>query len=280
MATNRKGIGARHRGTLPGRLLLAVALVLGGAAACGDDESSGGPGPVGPVGPVGDVGLSDQAVDAIAGSGTPVIETRDVESFDRVVLAGEGLVIVTFGDSEAIQVETDDNLIDLIETTVREGALEIRTADDVDIAPTDSVRYRVTVTDLVAVELAGAGSFEVEPWSTDAAQVILSGAGDIRIQALRANALTVEHAGVGSVAIAGSVTEQDVLVSGVGDYAAADLESENASITARGLTEATVWATERLGVIASDASTVRYYGSPDVTQDLSDLASIQSLGAK
>ena len=75
-----------------------------------DDDSTVGP--VGPVGPVGD----DE--DGIEGSGDVITETRDVAGFRRIVLVGEGNVIITQGDSESLEVTTDDNLMQYIETSL------------------------------------------------------------------------------------------------------------------------------------------------------------------
>jgi hypothetical protein len=274
MTTITTPVDTRHRRISFRRLFLALALVLAGVAACGGDDTTGGPVRNDTV------GESDDGNGRVAGSGTPLIDTRVVDGFEHVVLTGEGSVVITFGDSEALLVETDDNLIELIETTVEDGALEIRTTDGVDIEPTNSVRYRITATDLVTVELAGAGSIDVEPWSADEPRVVLSGAGDISIQRLDAEILSVEHTGVGSITVDGDVREQDIVISGIGQYAAADLRSSTASVAADGVTEATIWVSESLRVDASGTAMVSYYGSPDVTQDISGLASLEALGAK
>ncbi len=262
------------------RLAIAMALVAAGVAGCGDDGPSGGSGPVGPVGPVGSVGPSDDGVDGLDGSGELVVQARSVQRFDRVVLAGEGAAIVAFGDQEMLTVETDDNLVDFIETTVEGGVLEIRTAQGVNIAPSNSVTYRITVKDLVAVELAGAGSIDVDQWSTEALRVVLSGVGDIRLGALESGDLVVDHTGVGSVTVAGTAAEQTVSVVGIGDYDASNLATVKASVRAAGTGSATVWVARTLEVVASDTGSVAFYGAPVVTQQIDGAATVTPLGAR
>ena len=54
----------------------------------------------------------------VKGSGNVVTKERDVSGFDKVVVSGLGRVIVTQGDEESLTVETDDNLMQYIETLI------------------------------------------------------------------------------------------------------------------------------------------------------------------
>ena len=56
---------------------------------------------------------------SVAGSGISKSETRELEEFSRISLAGSATVIVTCGESEqAFDVTTDDNILELLETVV------------------------------------------------------------------------------------------------------------------------------------------------------------------
>jgi hypothetical protein len=215
----------------------------------------------------------------VAGSGDIVAEARSLGSFDRVVLAGEGTVVITHGAGQSVMVETDENLLQYIDTSVVDGTLEIRTSADVDIAPSDSVVYEIAVVELNAVELTGAGSIHVGRWSTDHAHVALGGTGTVRIEELLAPELAVECVGVGTISIAGEVGHQEVSAAGMGEYAAADLESRTASVVGTAGGAATIWVTESLEVDVADSATVAYYGMPEVDEVTSGGA-ITPLGAR
>ena len=256
-------------------LFVAVLLAVIGLGGCGDDQTVSSPGPAGPVGPVGSVGPTDVDDDnVVAGSGEMTTEFRPVEGFDRVMLAGQGAITLTIGDEERLSIATDANLLDLIETSVRDGVLEIRTAPGLDIAPSRSVMYDIGATDLASVEISGAGSITIDRWSTESSRVVLSGVGEIQIGSLDATTLEVDHGGVGSITIVGRVVDQIVTVSGVGDYNAGDLESATASVDASGAGAATIWVTGTLAIAASDSSSVEFFGSPDLSQQVDDLATI------
>ena len=56
---------------------------------------------------------------SVAGSGISKSETRQLEVFSRISLAGSGTVVVTCGESEHfLEVTTDDNILELMETVV------------------------------------------------------------------------------------------------------------------------------------------------------------------
>jgi hypothetical protein len=218
------------------------------------------------------------ADDGIDGSGTIVSEARTVAGFDQITLAGEGTVIVTTGHDPSLTIETDDNLLSHIETTVRNGVLEIATEPGTNIDPSDSVVYRVAATDITGLTLTGAGSFRLGECETEAFSVVLAGAGDVEIERLVADNLDVDIPGVGSVTVAGKVVSQEVNLPGAGDYRGENLESSEATVTASGVGSATVWVTTDLEATVSGVGSIDYFGSPHVTQSVSGIGAVTSRG--
>lgn len=252
-----------------------AALILVGC----DDPPADGPGPVGPVGPVGPIEVEENP-DAIVGSGTIASEARTAQGFERVILRGEGRVILTQSSTESLTVETDDNLLQYIEIDVRNGALEISTAEGIDIAPTASVTYRVGIVNVASIELLGAGTIEIDQLAAPEINLVLGGAGDIRVGAIEATDLSIELEGVGTIVAEGTVRHQEIKASGVGEYEAPNLSSGSATIEATGSTVVTVWVTDTLSVTTADAASVSFYGDPQLSQQPDGLGSITSLGDK
>jgi hypothetical protein len=214
----------------------------------------------------------------VEGSGTIVNETRDVADFDRITLAGEGTVIVSEADATSLMIETDDNLLVHIDTSVRNRNLEIATKPGIDIDPTDSVVYRLAAPDITGVSLTGAGRFVLGDCEADAFAVSLSGAGDIEVGNLSAGVLDVVIAGAGSVDIAGRVTSLDVTIPGAGSFKGRDLQSEGATVVTSGVGSASVWVTSELSATVSGVGSIEYYGSPTVSQSVSGIGTINSRG--
>lgn len=259
------------------RLLLFVFVLAVVVASCSDAEPTAGPddsvGPVGPVGPSGDQ-------NGIEGSGNVVENERPVEGFDQIVFRSEGRIVLSQGSRESLAVETDDNLLGYVETEVRNGTLEIRTADGVDIDPTDSVEFRIGFVDLTRLEHAGVGSIDLSEWSTNDATIVLNGVGDILVGTLSGTMLSVQHEGVGTISIAGSVDRQEVTLSGLGEYEAEDLETATATIYASDSASATVWVMDALEAVVSGLGSVEFYGNPQVTETVGGSGAVTSLGTK
>lgn len=216
----------------------------------------------------------------IRGSGNVVTEERQVSGFERVALSGVGRVIISQGDDESLTIGTDDNLMQYIESNVRNGTLELGLARNTIPVPSQSIIFRVSVDDLTGLTSSGAGSFEIEELDTDRLRVTLSGAGDIGIDSLSATNLAVTISGAGDVELAGQVGTQEIEMSGLGRYSAPDLESQMASVRISGAGGAVIWVLDTLDVKISGAGNVEYYGNPAVTKDISGAGRLTSRGDK
>jgi hypothetical protein len=215
------------------------------------------------------------------GSGNVVEETRSVQGFNSIDLAGFGQVIVEFGSEEALRIEAEDNLIGLIQTRVQNGTLVIEGDEDVTVIPTEPVRIFVTAIDLESITVSGAGDFQMPEFETASFQILITGLGNFTLEGITAEALTVGIDGSGNVSIEdGQVVEQTVTIDGFGNYDAGDLESEIASVEIRGAGDATVWVTESLEASLAGVGNISYYGSPELTVDRSGLGDIDPLGNK
>lgn len=219
----------------------------------------------------------------IQGSGNIVTEVRAVHDFTAVNFTGFGEVTLVQGDSEALTIETDDNLLPYIKTTVNRGTLTISFEERgwlPIVRPTDAIRYRLTVKTLTHLDLSGAGTVATTDLTADHLTLVESGAGEIQIANLTANAVTVKMSGAGAIDLAGQVTEQTVDLSGLGAYHADNLVSQSAQITLSGAGEATIWVSEQLDAEISGAGTIRYYGSPQTNTSSTGIGSVKHLGEK
>jgi hypothetical protein len=219
----------------------------------------------------------------INGSGNVVVQERPVSDFTAVNFTGFGELTVVQGEREALTVETDDNLLPYIKTTVSGGTLTI-SFDERGwmpiVRPTDSIRFQLTVKRLTHLNLSGAGTVEATALTADHLTLVESGAGRITVADLSADEVTVEMSGAGSIDLAGAVTRQTVEMSGLGEYQAGELASETAEVTLSGAGEVTVWVSDQLDAEMSGAGSIRYYGSPRVSTDSSGVGNVQNLGDK
>ena len=216
----------------------------------------------------------------IKGSGNVVTEEREVGGFDRIEMSGYGEVIITQGNEESLTIETDDNLMEYIESDVRNNTLYFEFTDNTIPDPSDTIIYRLNVINLEALELSGAGSFQVKSLDTPNLEISIDGAGKINLDSLSTDEVSVQVSGAGDINLAGEVGKQDIRIKGAGDYSAPNLQSDQATVQIDGLGKVVVWVTDALSVKIDGAGKVDYYGSPSVTQDIEGGGNVSSLGEK
>lgn len=236
----------------------------------------------------------------ILGSGDIVSQTFEVSNFDRVNLEGFGTVFIEQGQTENLSVQTDDNIMSLLDIRVQGNELKLGLKRGYNVNPSESITFNLTVRDLNAVEVEGSGDFYVEPVKSSNLAVSIQGSGDINIEGLIADKLSVELDGSGNIVIQdisvqsvdtslqgsgdinleGKADTQEVNVDGSGKYLAGDLETTSADIGISGSAEVTVWVRDELNARVNGSGNIRYYGQPEIDQSGSGSGTITSLGEK
>lgn len=230
-----------------------------------------------------DVEVDVKTSEVIRGSGNVVTEDRAVSDFNCVSLTGAGDVIITQGEEEALTVETDDNLMGYIKTEVRGRTLILGFTDEAkhkSFRPSKGIKFNLSVKEVAYLELLGAGDIRASSLEAERLEILLRGAGDVDIGSFTAQGLVVRFDGAGDVELAGQVVEQGVFLNGVGNYRAADLESQTAVVEVNGTGRATVWATDTLDVRIPGPGSVEYYGDPQVTKNIPTVGRLVSLGER
>ena len=97
----------------------------------------------------------------VKGSGVSKSESRDAQDFQEIELEGVGTVNVNVGKEFGVEITTDDNLLELIETTVEAGVLTIRTKESIN--PTSDLIYEISMPTLGKIEVSGAATIDFPP---------------------------------------------------------------------------------------------------------------------
>jgi hypothetical protein len=242
----------------------------------------------------------------MTGSGDIITESRQVSDFERVEVCCGMELYLTQGDTESLEIEADENLMDEIVTTVIDGRLDVKykRTNNVNYHPTQPVHVYVTAVEVQGISLSGGGYFETDSISSEVFDLDLSGGSDARIAelvsgdidvnisgggeikadvmegdqvsmglsggsdadiiTLTAEKLSLDASGGGTIKISGSVSEQDISLSGGSQFKAGDLASEHTTFSASGGSDSTVWVTETLSVQLTGDSDLTYYGQPQI----------------
>ncbi len=211
---------------------------------------------------------------SVRGSGNVATEERQVSSFDRISLDGFGELILTQGGPESVRIEAEENLMPYIKTDVKGDELVISIKSRRPLVPSRAIKFYVSVPDIEAISLNGAGMVQSERIVSDVLDLTIDGTGNITIDELEADRMMVDIDGLGDLDISGRVVDQEVDIDGAGNFDGRHLESENAVIHIDGLGSADISVTDSLDVDINGSGRVKYSGDPVVHQQINGLGQI------
>ncbi|MGD2269677.1 MAG: head GIN domain-containing protein [Desulfobacterales bacterium] len=216
-------------------------------------------------------GCSGQAVQ---GSGEVIAEDRNVSAFNEIKLKGMGNVILSRGESQSVEIVTDDNIIPLIETIVHSKKLII-TYKKNNVKPT-TLDFLITVADLKGVSISGSGDITGKSrFLSDNFYANISGSGDISME-LEVNRMESGITGSGSINLFGKTNHHRASITGSGDIDAFGMDAKNVSVKISGSGDCKVNAAETLTAKISGSGDVYYIGQPQVNTSISGSGSIKS----
>lgn len=215
---------------------------------------------------------------AVQGSGKVVSVNRNVSGIRGVSVELPAEVTVVQGATEGVTLETDDNLIALVETVVENGQLRIRKADKHGELRAKTLRLTITAPTFERLVISGSGSVRAQALKTASLKTSVAGSGRVRIDNLDAETLKASIAGSGDVDLGGRTDIAEFSISGSGDVRAPKLLARQVKISVAGSGDATVYAQESLAISVAGSGDVRYYGEAAVTQSIAGSGSVRHLG--
>lgn len=174
----------------------------------------------------------------VYGSGVDLSENRNVDTFTKIEMDSVSDLNIVIGDTQSIKITADNNLIDLIETTVNNGTLNI----------TNKKQFNSLLgikIDIVVVDLDS---------------VILDGVGDIVISNISGTDLKLENSGVGELTAKGTVTNLVAKLDGVGDLNLYELICDNINVSSDGVGDIEVYAIKSLSIYLNGVGSVYHKG--------------------
>jgi hypothetical protein len=218
---------------------------------------------------------------AIPGSGNVQTETRDLAAFTTIRAEYPGAdVIVQQGDKQAIQIQAEDNVIPQIATNVSSDRLTIANNEPdwkARVNPSKPVKVTVTVKDLSEIDFAApVGTLQMSDFQAPTLKLILSGGAQVKINGIQVDLLDSVLSGAGDIQVNGTADEIKLILSGLGNFNAADLQSNKATIQLSGMGNATVHVESDLSATVSGAGSVNYFGNPHVEKNVSGAGSVKA----
>ncbi|MBL7814101.1 MAG: DUF2807 domain-containing protein [Saprospiraceae bacterium] len=156
----------------------------------------------------------------VVGKGNIEKENRDAKDFKGIDLACSGDVFIKQGSEYKVTIESQKNIIDLVETNVENGILKLTFKKGTWNVSTDKLNFYIETPSVSSLTLSGSGSITIESALTsDNLAVSISGSGNIKAAtSLTAQKLNIEIGGSGEVELNQvTATETSASVTGSGD---------------------------------------------------------------
>jgi len=171
-------------------------------------------------------------------------QTRTVGPFSTVSNSGPVSVHIEVGKAQTVSVSGNDELVADLQTEVVGNELRLHMKRDTTTFNShhDSLRVTITMPQLTAFSMAGAGEIVVTHMSGDSLDVSFAGAGTFKAD--------------------GSVKNLKLNVGGVGSIDTRELHADNANVNVGGVGSVKVWAGTRLDASVGGVGSLTYYGDP------------------
>ena len=171
-------------------------------------------------------------------------QTRTVAPFSTVSNSGPVSVHIEVGKAQTVSVSGNDELVADLQTEVVGNELRLHMKRDTTTFNShhDSLRVTITMPQLTAFSMAGAGEIVVTHMSGDSLDVSFAGAGTFKAD--------------------GSVKNLKLNVGGVGSIDTRELHADNANVNVGGVGSVKVWAGTRLDAAVGGVGSLTYYGDP------------------
>ncbi len=196
----------------------------------------------------------------IDGTGEVTKVKREVRTFNRIILKGSADVFLKQGDNQSVVVETNEELQNLVETSVVGSTLNLTTKKS--ICPT-TLKIFIVAKDINGIAIKGSGNITTgSKIITDDISVSINGSGDVDVD-VDAERLSMGINGSGDIKLVGNAEKAAIKINGSGDINAFGLEAQTANVVIQGSGDVRIHAVKKLEVHVSGSGDVEYTGSPE-----------------
>lgn len=204
--------------------------------------------------------------DCTKGEGPIVEQLVSLSDFKGVEVKSSVDVYITQGPEIEVIAKGEQNIIDLLETDVKNDVWEIEFDDCVS---NYKLELFITMPEVEFLAISGSGEITGETFfEVDDITLRISGSGDMCL-GLFADKIDARISGSGEVELEGEADELDFKITGSGDLGAFPLTVKEADITITGSGDASVFVTDFLKIDISGSGDVFYKGDPELDIDVS-----------
>ena len=145
---------------------------------------------------------SNIMTERVIGSGVLKEEQRTVKGFNRIRIEAGGVAEITQGQAnspDSLKIAADENLLPYIISEVQAGELRIFVKPGVSLAPSQTVRYTISVKSMAGLDVSGSSEARMPELTGDQLLIQASEMGNFTLGSLQLNRLLVKTSGSASM---------------------------------------------------------------------------------
>lgn len=206
-----------------------------------------------------------------------VTESRDLEPFTAIEAGGIFTIELTQGDHSLVEIETEENLMERVETQVQNGVLKLNLKGTPRNA---TLKVHVVNPSINEIKLSGAANLKgLNEIYAPVMKLHMSGASRLELM-VNTESLTTRGSGAVNIQLQGRAHKHNLVLSGASQVRALDLETHTSNVNTSGASNARVWASNLLEVKASGTSNVSYEQEPNsLVMNLSGMSGLNNITA-
>ncbi len=196
------------------------------------------------------------------GFGSTVTQDLDLSEFTGFELNVDAQVYLRAGSELEVTVKGQENIIDELETRVKNDVWEIEFNDCIENS--DVLRIYITAPNLNFIENNGSGKIRSEDiLRINDLEVKNNGSGEIQLS-VEADIITIRNTGSGKLEVEGVASTLDANLRGSGNLQAFDLLARDGQVEVDGSGDAQVNISDFLEIMIEGSGDVYYKGDPDL----------------
>lgn len=194
-------------------------------------------------------------------------ELRSVDPFTGISVGIPAVVHFTQGSPHKVEIDTDADVLQNIETTTSGSVLQIKFKQQ--RCQGGQIDVYITAPELNRAEIAGSADFLAAGGvSGNTLKLSLSGSGKYDFADLKVDELTLEMAGSGNALIKGTGRTAEISLAGSGHIDLIDFSTRTVSVSLAGSSDCQVCATETLKGSIAGSGKIRYRGQPVIDVEM------------
>lgn len=196
----------------------------------------------------------------IRGNGQIKTETRELSGFNKIIAQGQFNLILTQGEKEGIQLETDENVIEFFQTRIDSQTLYITMIAD--IKKSEKLNVYVSIKELTNIIILNEISLKTNNViHFDELYIFSGGLSNIDIE-LFAATLNLQLTDGTYANLKGYTENLIIKTHDETELNAFNLQSDNCNVTSTGLTDVKIWVEKELEMLVTGGSNIFYVGNP------------------